>query len=201
MLQVFCITTPIIVAEIILASASPRRLELLKQIGIHPIVHPARINETRLDESPDEYTKRIALEKAQKIAADLADDMMIVLGADTTVVLDKTTLGKPQNEADARAMLNLISGRTHRVLSAVVIVRGSRQAVRLSETEVRFRALDATEIAAYWQTGEPRDKAGGYAIQGLGATFIEAIKGSYSGVMGLPLFETAQLLKEFGYDK
>jgi len=200
-LQVFCITTPIIVAEIILASASPRRLELLKQIGIHPIVHPARINETRLDESPDEYTKRIALEKAQKIAADLADDMMIVLGADTTVVLDKTTLGKPQNEADASAMLNLISGRTHRVLSAVVIVRGSRQAVRLSETEVRFRALDATEIAAYWQTGEPRDKAGGYAIQGLGATFIEAIKGSYSGVMGLPLFETAQLLKEFGYDK
>lgn len=188
-------------AEVILASASPRRLELLNQIGVDPVVRPANIDETRLDESADQYTKRIALEKALKIAADLVDDKMIVLGADTTVVLDKTTFGKPQNEADARVMLNLLSGRTHRVLSAVVAVRGNRQAVRLSETEVRFRQLDATEIATYWQTGEPGDKAGGYAIQGLGATFIEEIKGSYSGVMGLPLFETAQLLKEFGYDK
>ena len=185
-------------ARIILASASPRRLELLKQIGVEPVVRPAQIDETRLDESAAEYTQRIALEKASKIASDLADDKMIVLGADTAVVIDETTFGKPQDEADARAMLSLLSGRTHRVLSAVAVVAGNQRVVRLSETMVRFRQVGAEEITAYWQTGEPADKAGAYAIQGLGAIFIEDIKGSYSGVMGLPLFETVQLLQHFG---
>lgn len=185
-------------ANIILASASPRRLELLKQIGVDPVVRPARIDETRFDESADEYTKRIALEKALRIASDLVDDKIIVLGADTAVVVDETTFGKPENEADARIMLSLLSGRTHRVLTAVAVVCGNRRTVSLSESEVRFRALDAEEIAAYWQTGEPADKAGAYAIQGLGAIFIDEIKGSYSGVMGLPLYEAAQLLQNFG---
>lgn len=137
------------------------------------------------------------MEKALKIAGDLADDKMIVLGADTAVVVE-VTFGKPQNEADARMMLNLLSGRTHQVLTAVAVVCGNQQAACLSETVVRFRQLGEEEIATYWQTGEPADKAGAYAIQGLAAIFIENIKGSYSGVMGLPLFETAQLLQNFG---
>jgi len=186
------------VVDIILASASPRRLELLKQIGIDPLVRPARIDEARLDESAADYTKRIALEKALSIASALADDKMIVLGADTAVVVDEETFGKPQDEADARMMLSRLSGRIHRVLTAVAVVTGNQRLVSLSETVVSFRELDAEEIAAYWQTGEPADKAGAYAIQGLGAVFIEEIKGSYSGVMGLPLFETVQLLKNFG---
>ncbi len=187
-------------ADIVLASASPRRLELLRQIGIEPIVRPAHIDESRREESAEAYVKRMALEKAQAIAADLGDDSMIVLGADTAVVLDEATFGKPRDAADAAAMLHRLSGRTHQVLSAVALVRGDRQAVRLSETAVRFRVLDAAEIAAYWRTGEPADKAGSYAIQGRAAMFIEEIHGSCSGVAGLPLYETAQLLKEFDDD-
>jgi septum formation protein len=121
-----------------------------------------------------------------------------VLGADTLVLLDDTPLGKPRDRADALDMLARLSGRTHQVLSAVALLSAGGVAARLCASEVRFRVLDAAECAAYWETGEPRDKAGAYAIQGLGAVFVAALNGSYSGVMGLPLFETAELLAAAG---
>ncbi len=186
--------------KIILASASPRRQELLRQIGVLFDQRVAEIDESPRDnESADAYVLRLALEKARAVHARLGDDGPLVLGADTAVVVDDVILGKPRDEAHAAAMLRQLAGREHRVLSAVALV-GCREAGRISESRVRFRPLTDEEIAAYWRSGEPADKAGGYAIQGLGAVFIEQLHGSYSGVMGLPVFETAQLLKEFGIE-
>jgi len=183
--------------QLVLASASPRRCELLAQIGIEFEQQVADIDETpRAGESPADYVARLALEKA-RAARRAGSCAAPALGADTAVVVDGRILGKPADFADARDMLRLLSGRVHEVFSAVALVAG-REAVAVSRSTVRFREIGDSEIAAYWRSGEPRDKAGGYAIQGLAAAFIERLDGSYSGVMGLPLYETARLLDDFG---
>jgi septum formation protein len=184
--------------QIILASASPRRKALLAQIGVEFRQQVAEIDETPLDnESACDYVARLALEKARAVHRAERGDDAPVLGADTAVVVEERPLGKPRDRDHAREMLGQLSGRSHRVLSAVALV-GERAAVRVSESSVWFRPLRGDEIDAYWYSGEPQDKAGAYAIQGLGAVFVERLEGSYSGVMGLPLYETAQLLQDFG---
>jgi septum formation protein len=181
-------------SRICLASASPRRRELLSQIGVPHIVRPAHIDETlRADESARDYVVRLAREKAQAVCAQ--DATLPVLGADTAVVLDGTIFGKPSGRDDAVDMLMRLSGRTHEVLTAVALATRDALAERLSVSRVTFRTLTREECDAYWDTGEPHDKAGAYAIQGRGAVFVERLEGSFSGVMGLPLFETAQLLR------
>lgn len=184
-----------------LASASPRRSELLRQIGVPFQVRPAAIAEQQLArETPEDYVVRLAAAKAETIWAAAAGDSRPVLAADTAVVLDGDVLGKPETAAEAAAMLERLSGRTHRVLTAVALRHAGGLETRLSESEVRFRATTADERLAYCRTGEPFDKAGGYGIQGHAAVFVEELKGSYSGVVGLPLHETAALLKRCGID-
>lgn len=186
--------------SLVLASASPRRRELLSQIGLACQVRPVDIDESpRAGEAPQEYVSRLALEKARTAWRRHApDDGLPVLGSDTTVVLDGCMLGKPLDAAEAEAMLAGLSGRSHEVLTAVAVVRDGQEAVALSRSRVSFRATTPAERAAYVASGEPQDKAGAYAIQGLGAVFVEHLEGSYSGVMGLPLYETARLLAGFG---
>ena len=182
-----------------LASSSPRRRELLSQIGVSFRTVSPDIPEQQLPgESPEAYVRRLALEKAAA-GLGLVDGPAIVIGSDTSVVLDDEILGKPRDRADGLAMLARLSGRSHRVMTAVALVdsRGNKQS-RLSISDVNFRILSVAECESYWETGEPADKAGGYAIQGRAAVFIEHLSGSYSGVMGLPLFETAELLQAFG---
>jgi len=184
--------------QLILASASPRRQALLEQVGIAFRQQVAEIDETPLhNETAEGYVRRLALEKARAVRQHSDAGELPVLGADTTVVVDGTPLGKPGDPAHAREMLQRLSGREHQVMSAVAMIAGDREAVRLSVSRVWFRPLGENEIDAYWRTGEPQDKAGAYAIQGLGAIFIERLEGSYTGVMGLPLYETGQLLQEF----
>ena len=149
-------------------------------------------------ESPGDYVCRVARLKALAACARVSEG--IVVAADTTVALDAEIFAKPVDLADCRRMLGALGGRTHSVYTGVVVAGGGRIDSALSRSEVSFRMLAPAEIDAYWASGEPRDKAGGYAIQGLGAAFIRELRGSYSGVMGLPLFETAQLLKGFGLD-
>jgi septum formation protein len=189
-------------AVLCLASASPRRRELLDQLGVPHRVAPAACDETPLaHESAADCVQRLALAKAHAVGADPARSAGLpVLGADTTVVVDGVMLGKPADRDDGCRMLARLSGRTHEVLSAVALLLPGTAvpALRVSRTEVRFRALGHEEIAAYWDSGEPLDKAGGYAIQGFAAAFVESICGSYSGVVGLPLYETAQLLNAAG---
>jgi septum formation protein len=183
---------------LILASASPRRRELLQQIGVPHVVQAADIDETPLlGETPGDYVQRLARSKASLVFG-LRRDSMPVLGADTTVAIDGLALGKPADEREHRVMFERLSGREHAVYSAVALATRAGVAVRLSVTRVVFRTVTENERATYWASGEPRDKAGGYAIQGLGAIFIESIAGSYSGVMGLPLAETAALLVAAG---
>lgn len=183
---------------IILASGSPRRQALLRQIGVRFRQQVADVDETPLDnESAQDYVVRLAVAKACAVRQRSGDDKAPVLGADTAVVVDGRLLGKPADLAHARDMLQLLSGRRHQVLSAVALVQ-DRQAVAASVSNVWFRALSEKDIEDYWKTGEPRDKAGAYGIQGIGAIFIERLEGSYSGVMGLPLYETARLLQDFG---
>jgi septum formation protein len=180
-----------------LASASPRRRALLAQIGVPHTVVSADIDEAVMaGETPAAYVVRLAQAKAGAVLAHCGG--LPVLAADTTVVVGETICGKPKDQADAAAMLGRLAGRSHRVLTAVALIAPQGSNSRLSVSEVRLRALSAAEIRAYWESGEPRDKAGGYAVQGLGAAFIEHLSGSYSGVMGLPLFETAQLLSAAG---
>ena len=184
---------------VVLASASPRRRELLWQIGVAHRVEVANIDEQALaGEAPAACVQRLALAKAQKIQQLGGSPALPVLGADTAVLLDDEMLGKPRDRSEALAMLARLSGRTHRVLTAVCLVGEHETQVRVSDSEVQFRELDPVECARYWDSGEPRDKAGSYAIQGLGAVLICALRGSYSGVMGLPLFETAALLDAAG---
>ncbi len=184
-----------IAPDLCLASASPRRSELLAQIGVRFGVDVADIDETwRKGEHADAYVMRMAREKALAVGARRGTTLPI-LGADTSVVIDDAVLGKPRDRDDAIEMLGRLSGREHRVLTAVCLVTAAAVTERLSTSRVRFRALTRAECAAYWDTGEPQGKAGAYAIQGLGSVFIEALAGSYSGVMGLPLFETAELLR------
>jgi septum formation protein len=179
---------------ITLASLSPRRQELLNQIGVPHVVAGAHIDESVLSgESPHDYVQRMARSKA--LAVWQEQSSLPVLAADTTVVLDGITLGKPGDREDALRMLARLSGRTHEVLTAVALATRPGIALRVSVSSVRFRTLSAEECAAYWESGEPRDKAGAYAIQGRAAVFVESLQGSYSGVMGLPLFETVELLR------
>ncbi|MCQ8129532.1 Maf family protein [Methylomonas rivi] len=183
--------------QLVLASASPRRSELLQQIGICHVIQAVDIDETPWPhESPLAYVERVANEKSAACRALRSDDLP-VLAADTSVVCDGRIMGKPENRPHAVEMLTLLSGRSHQVYSAVSL-RGDGHWQAVSVSEVTFRTLDQREIDAYWETGEPCDKAGGYAIQGLASIFIESITGSFSGVMGLPLFETAQLLAKQG---
>jgi len=180
----------------ILASQSPRRRELLEQIGAHFSIEAADIDETPLaDEGAVAYVERMALEKARVIAARYPGE--VVLGSDTSVIWCDRILGKPANNQDAEETLRGLSGQTHEVLSAVAVVDDNRERVISVATQVRFRDLSDDEIRAYVATGEPADKAGSYGIQGKGAILVASIHGSYSNVVGLPLTETAELLKEF----
>jgi septum formation protein len=180
-----------------LASVSPRRRELLSQIGVPHVVMGADIDEAVVPgETPGDYVMRLAREKA--LAIRQGGQHLPVLAADTTVVVNGKIFGKPRDQAEAVDMLAELSGRAHEVLTAIALADSRGVAERLSSSTVRFRDLSREECLAYWQTGEPRDKAGGYAIQGLGAVFVESLRGSYSGVMGLPLFETGELLRAAG---
>jgi septum formation protein len=183
---------------IYLASASPRRSELLRQIGVRFTVRAAAIAEDRIyGETAEAYVVRLAAAKSDAVWTAVADSQP-VLGADTAVVLGRELLGKPESAAEAVAMLERLSGRTHRVLTAVAVRHSDGVETRLSTSEVRFRATTPAERRAYCATGEPFDKAGGYGIQGHAAVFVEELNGSYSGVAGLPLFETAALLARCG---
>ncbi|MHB1231433.1 MAG: Maf family protein [Burkholderiales bacterium] len=188
--------------QVYLASQSPRRRELLRQIGVKFRVLAPHVDEAALPrEAPDSYVERIARCKAEVAWARITERQRPrhpVLAADTAVVLGRRILGKPADDAEARTMLKALSGRTHQVLTAVAIAHEDRLRLATSVTAVTFRRLAPSEIARYVASGEQRDKAGAYGIQGLAATFIARIEGSYSGVMGLPLFETASLLKTFG---
>lgn len=184
-----------------LASKSPRRRELLQQIGVPHQVIAADVAEVpRTQESPRDYVQRLAREKAEAGYANVQRLQLAlkpVLGADTIVVINNEILEKPRSAAHAAAMLHQLAGTTHEVMTAVALVDAAKVSVKLSLTEVTFRALTEAEIAAYWLTGEPCDKAGGYGIQGLGAVFVQQIHGSYSGVVGLPIAQTLELLQEF----
>lgn len=183
-------------ARLCLASASPRRRQLLASIGVEVEVRPVDIDETpRAGEPAEAYVSRLAREKALAGAQDAA---LPVLGADTAVILDGHILGKPRDEAHAAAMLGALAGRSHEVLTAVAVSGPAGLREACVATRVTLRAIAPHEIAAYWATGEPADKAGGYAIQGLAAIFVERIEGSHSAVVGLPLFETAALLAQQG---
>jgi len=190
------------VPRIYLASQSPRRRELLEQIGVGYSVLSADIDESRLPgEAPASYVERLARGKAGAGWARVETEALArlpVLGADTAVVVDGDILGKPADADAGRAMLARLSGRSHQVLTGVCLWGESGPRVAVSTTEVWFRALSGAEIAAYWACGEPRDKAGAYGIQGVAAVFVERIAGSYSGVVGLPLFETGTLLACYG---
>lgn len=181
-----------------LASRSPRRAALLRELGLRFEVAPSNIPEIRAPgQTPGEYALATALAKAQAAAAANADELP-VLGADTDVVLDGEILGKPRNRDDALAMLARLSGRAHEVLSAVAVVSEDQEETTLVVTRVEFGVISPQAAAAYWNTGEPRDKAGAYAIQGGAARWVRRIEGSYTGVVGLPLYETVQLLATFG---
>jgi septum formation protein len=189
-----------VTARLVLASASPRRLDLLRQIGIEPdIVDPADIDETPLrDELPRQHAVRLARLKAETVRPRHPD--ALILAADTVVACGRRILGKPEDEAAARAFLTLLSGRRHRVIGAIVVINpndniSSREVV----SQVLFKRLAKSEVTAYLATGEWQGKAGGYAIQGKAAAFVAWMAGSYSNVVGLPLYETAQLLTGHGY--
>jgi len=183
--------------RLILASASPRRRDLLLQLGVSSTVQPADIDETpAAGECPEDYVGRMAREKAAVVAATAPGDA-VVLAADTTVVIDDDVLGKPRDQLDGLAMLARLSGRTHRVMTAVCLRAGARSGEELVVTQVTFSRLDRALCEAYLATDEPWDKAGAYGIQGLGGALVESIQGSYSNVVGLPLAQTWRLLARF----
>ncbi len=196
--------------RLVLASASPRRRELLAQAGYSFTVHPARIPEDALPgEDPIAYVVRLAREKAEAVLKEIGDQRtgisgprssegLVVLGADTTVVLDNRILGKPADGAEAARMLRLLSGRTHRVITGVALATGSGSEVAAEVTAVRFLTLSDGEIAQYVATGEPLDKAGAYAIQGRAARWIPRVEGCYFNVVGLPLALVATMLESIG---
>lgn len=178
-----------------LASSSPRRREILAALRVPISFAGVDIDESRLpNEAVADMVMRLACEKAR--AADAG--ALPVLGADTIVVLGDRVFGKPGSEQDALEMLHLLSGRAHRVLTAVALISNGRLETALTDTEIRFRDIHPDEARAYWQSGEPDGKAGSYAIQGLGGVFVQSLLGSYSGVVGLPVYETAELLGKAG---
>lgn len=192
--------------DFILASASPRRVDLLKQIGMRFVQLPAAIDESRYSqEHPQDYVLRMAGDKARHVwnllqseACDEEAVLLPVLGADTTVLLSDRIFTKPRDKAEAVDTLLALSGRRHQVLSAVAVCGSEGLQLLLSETWVSFKELSPAQCERYWESGEPHDKAGAYAIQGLGAVFVKSIQGSYSGVVGLPLVETVELLSRYG---
>ena len=185
----------------VLASGSPRRRELLAGLGLRFEVRAADVDETpHPGESPRDYVLRLAREKAAAVARSGAPGEL-VLAADTTVVLEGEILGKPEDEEDARRMLRLLAGREHEVLTGVALQEvAGRQVAAVEATRVRMAPLDDREIGWYAATGEPQDKAGAYAIQGLGSLFVEAVEGNYSNVVGLPIPAVYRLFRELGYD-
>jgi septum formation protein len=194
---------------IYLASQSPRRAQLLGQLGVRhelllagPEEDAEALEAVQLGESPTAYVQRVTalkLEAAVRRHERLALPGAPILCADTTVALGRTILGKPEDEPDAERMLAMLSGRTHRVMTAIALQHGAERQALLNVSHVRFAAIDPTQIAAYVASGEPMGKAGAYAIQGRAAAFIEHISGSHSGIMGLPMFETARLLRQAGF--
>jgi septum formation protein len=191
-----------VVSKIYLASTSPRRQALLRQLGISFDVIAPEVAEQRVaDESGATYVKRIAAEKARQVSRLVQQRRLPsrpVLAADTCILLDHEIRGKPRDRAHGEMMLGRLSGREHTVLTAVAIVHSNAEHVALSVSKVRFRVLTEDEIIQYWNTGEPCDKAGAYALQGRAAAFVSHIDGSYSGIVGLPLYEVAQLLRQIG---
>lgn len=188
---------------ILLASGSPRRAELLRLIGVGFHVRGLDLNETPYpEERPADYVERLAREKAEAGWSSVSDEntYLAAIGADTSVVLGGDILGKPTDEDDHFRMMSALSGQQHEVISAIAVTNGETVESRVVLSQVRLKKLTPTEIEAYWKTGEPADKAGGYAIQGLGSVFVEFISGSYSSVVGLPVKETAELLTCFGVD-
>lgn len=184
--------------RLLLASASPRRAELLAQIGVPATRLVCQVDEqVEPGEVPAVYVERVTRDKVLAGVA-AAPPGAVVLAADTAVVLDQQILGKPRDRAHALQMLAALSGREHQVLTAVAVACDTRVELQLVTTQVRFRSIGAAECEAYWASGEPADKAGAYGIQGLGAVFVAQISGSYSAVVGLPLLETAALLDGFG---
>lgn len=183
--------------QIVLASASPRRQELLRQVGVSFVVEPSNVNEEVSEPmAPAQLVEHLALSKAREVAARRPG--AIVLGADTIVVVDGQVLGKPANRADAIAMLERLAGREHQVMTGVALVQNKREAVSHEETVVRFGPLTREQIERYVDSGEPMDKAGAYGIQGRAAAMIHAIAGDYFTVVGLPLYRTVQMLSQFG---
>lgn len=188
--------------SIYLASQSPRRRELLQQIGVkHQVIGANVLEVPRQQETPGDYVQRLAREKAEAgYASVLVAGLPVkpVLGADTIVVINNEILEKPRDADHAALMLRKLAGTEHQVMTAVAMIMEEKCKLKLSVTQVVFRPLAEEEILAYWNTGEPRDKAGAYAIQGLGAVFVQQIQGSYTGVVGLPIEQTVALLGEFG---
>ncbi|MEN9500734.1 MAG: septum formation inhibitor Maf [Pseudomonadota bacterium] len=191
-------SSALLAPQLVLASGSPRRRELLDQIGIRYVVQTTDVDESPLtNESALALVERLACVKARAVwdvRAQTQQPLLPVLGADTLGLLDGELLVKPRDFADAQAMLRRMSGQWHAIFTAVAVVTARDTLVNICHSRVKFRSLSDAEILAYWQSGEPQDKAGAYAIQGIGAIFAERLEGSFSGVMGLPLFETAQLL-------
>jgi septum formation protein len=183
--------------RVVLASASPRRRDLLSLIGIAHEVRPANIDETmRPREAPRRYAERLAREKASAIST--RDPDLITIGADTVVVINRKVLGKPADPGDAARMLRMLSGREHTVITAVAVSRGRKLRSAIEEVRVKFRRLRGDEIDEYIAMGEPMDKAGAYGIQGYGATIVERIEGDYFAVMGLPLVRLVGLMRDVG---
>jgi septum formation protein len=181
-----------------LASTSPRRREILAALDFDFELASVDVDETPLDaELPGDMVVRLAVAKAEAAVVDPAD---LALGADTAVIVDGQALGKPVDQADCLRMLELLSGRGHKVVTGVALCGQNKTRTALSETDVYFREISRDEALAYWQSGEPCDKAGAYAIQGLGGVFVERIEGSYSNVVGLPVFETVALLSDAGFE-
>jgi septum formation protein len=199
--------------HIVLASASPRRKELLAQIGLSFTIHAAEIDETPFNsEHPPKYVARMAKSKAYEVwkqmtvsSAVLVERRTLVLASDTSVVLGDEIFGKPQSKSDFLRMMTCLSGQTHEVITSVHVLELVESEIKSEKalsvvTKVRFKSISLADMANYWRTGEPVDKAGGYGIQGRGAIFVEAIEGSYSSVVGLPLKETAELLVGYRVD-
>jgi len=190
--------------SVVLASASPRRTALLKQMNIAHTIQPADIDESpREDETPMALVSRLASEKAQAVKAQLESKQAmtsetVILASDTLIAFDGQSVGKPQDKAESKRILKMLSGKTHQVLTSICALSEVQEQTQVITTSVTFAALTDAQIDAYWETGEPADKAGSYAIQGIGGEFVVSINGSASAVIGLPLYETRQLLNEFG---
>jgi septum formation protein len=188
--------------SIYLASASPRRTELLTQVAISHLCRPVGIDETPLPDEPAlDYVQRMAQSKARALFSSEQYQLAIpVLGADTIVVKNQQILQKPNDLNDCQRILKLLSGSEHQVYSAICVLNDQQLHIKYAKTVVHLRELSDSEINQYWQTGEPQDKAGAYGIQGLASAFVKSIEGSYSNVVGLPLFECLELLKQFNID-